>query len=156
MAKRQDAQREKLAEERAQQSRSDESTTKALEAPGSESEADTDLFDSIARRTVADERQRAVKGVKFKEHKYTTGKHKMSPRKLKLLATQISGLPVDEAILQMQFSNKAAATWLKSSLALARDHAVWYKNATREKLVVCESLSKCIFKHTLSHQPRQS
>lgn len=40
--------------------------------------------------------------------------------------------------MQMQFSEKRASKWVKSTLALARDHAV-DKNLKRDKLVVAES-----------------
>jgi len=39
--------------------------------------------------------------------------------------------------VQMQFSEKRASTWIKSTLALARDHAVEYKGLKRSRLVVC-------------------
>ena len=55
-----------------------------------------------------------------------------------MLAHQIQGLPVDEAILQMQFSLKGAAKWIKPNLVLARDHAIDLKNMKRERLMVCE------------------
>ena len=53
------------------------------------------------------------------EHKYSTAAFKISPRKLQLLANQISGQPIDYAILQMQFSPKRAAKRVLSTLALA-------------------------------------
>lgn len=62
----------------------------------------------------------------------------MSPKKLKLLAHQIQGLPIDEAILQMQFSVKGAARWIKPNLVLAKQHAVWYKHLNGDRLIVCE------------------
>ncbi|KAJ1021068.1 hypothetical protein NDA16_003854 [Ustilago loliicola] len=57
------------------------------------------------------------------EHKYSTAAFKISPRKLQMIANQISGQPIDYAILQMQFSPKRAAKRVLSTLALARDHA---------------------------------
>ncbi len=48
---------------------------------------------------------------------------------------------MDEAILQMQFSEKDASRWIKSTLALARDHAVDYKGLKRSRLVVGQSSS---------------
>lgn len=67
----------------------------------------------------------------------------ISPRKLNMIARQLGGLPIDEAIVQMQFSPKRAAqTWVKSSLALARDHAI-NKGLSRDRLVIGE-LPKCI------------
>ncbi|KAN0064414.1 hypothetical protein ACQY0O_002612 [Thecaphora frezii] len=72
------------------------------------------------------------------EHKYSTALFKISPRKLKLLADQIGGQPIDHAILQMQFSAKRAAGRVVSTLALARDHAV-AKGMEAHRLVVAEA-----------------
>ncbi|PWN90256.1 ribosomal protein L22 [Acaromyces ingoldii] len=73
------------------------------------------------------------------EHKYSTAAFRISPRKLKVLADQIGGgKPIDFAILQMQFSPKRAARRIKSTLALARDHAV-AKGMERSRLVVSEA-----------------
>ncbi|CAE6505640.1 unnamed protein product [Rhizoctonia solani] len=73
------------------------------------------------------------------QHKYSTAVFKISRRKLNLLANQISGKPIDAAILQMEFSDKRAARRIKSTLCLARDHAEMYKGLTRGKLVVAEA-----------------
>jgi len=73
------------------------------------------------------------------EHRYSTASFKISPRKLNLLARQISGKPIDAAILQMVFSDKRASTRIKSMLVVARDHAEMYKNMPRDKLVVSEA-----------------
>jgi large subunit ribosomal protein L22 len=51
------------------------------------------------------------------------------------LSRQISGLPVDEAIVQMEFSEKRASSWIKSTLCLARDHAM-DKGLARSKLII--------------------
>ncbi|PWN47841.1 ribosomal protein L22 [Violaceomyces palustris] len=72
------------------------------------------------------------------EHKYSTALFKISPRKLKLLADQIGGQPIDHAILQMQFSAKRAAKRIKSTLALARDHAA-AKGLDPRSLIVSEA-----------------
>jgi large subunit ribosomal protein L22 len=70
------------------------------------------------------------------QHKYSTANFKISHRKLNMLARQISGKPIDHAILQMEFSQKRAAKRVKSALVLARQHAVEYKGLDRVKLVV--------------------
>lgn len=57
------------------------------------------------------------------EHKYSTAMHRTSHKKLQPLAVLIAKEPVDFAILQMQYSRKRAAKWIKSSLVLAREHA---------------------------------
>lgn len=72
------------------------------------------------------------------QHRYSTAQHKISPRKLNDLSRQISGLPIDEAIVQMQFSEKRASSWIKSTLCLARDHAL-DKGLERGRLIVGES-----------------
>lgn len=72
------------------------------------------------------------------EHKYSTAKFKISPRKLSMLAHQISGHPIDYAILQMQFSPKRASKRILSTLALARDHAA-AKGMQVPRLIVSEA-----------------
>jgi hypothetical protein len=44
----------------------------------------------------------------------------------------------------MQFSVKDAARWIKSNLALAKKHAVFYKQLQVERLVVCASPSRLL------------
>jgi large subunit ribosomal protein L22 len=55
-----------------------------------------------------------------------------------MLSKQIAGLPIDEAIIQMQFSHKMAGKWIQTELIKARDTAVRAQGARRDKLVVCE------------------
>lgn len=78
----------------------------------------------------------------IRQHRYSTAHHKISPRKLNMLSRQIAGLPIDEAIVQMQFSEKRASKWIKSTLCLARDHAV-DKGLSRDKLIVGEYIRYC-------------
>jgi len=75
------------------------------------------------------------------QHRYKSAHHKISHRKLNDLSRQISGLPVDEAIVQMEFSEKRASSWIKSTLCLARDHAM-DKGLARSKLVIGRSMNK--------------
>lgn len=76
---------------------------------------------------------------KILEHKYSTAFFRISHRKLQLLADQIGGgKPIDYSILQMQFSEKRAAKRIKSTLALAKDHAV-LKGLDPSKMVVAEA-----------------
>lgn len=73
------------------------------------------------------------------QHRFKSALHKMSHRKLNVIGRLVDGMPVDEAILQLQFSEKRAAqTWVKSTLAFARDHAI-ARGMRREKLVVDET-----------------
>lgn len=71
------------------------------------------------------------------QHKYSTATFRISHRKLNMLGRQISGKPIDYAILQMQFSEKRASRRLKSMLVLAKQHAINYKNLDPSKLIVC-------------------
>ncbi|KAH9951689.1 mitochondrial 50S ribosomal protein L22 [Amylocystis lapponica] len=75
----------------------------------------------------------------YTEHKYSTANFKMSHRKLNKLGRQISGKPIDSAILQMMFSEKRASQRLKSMLALAKSHATGYKGLDEKKLIVAEA-----------------
>ncbi|KAJ4478060.1 ribosomal protein L22 [Lentinula aciculospora] len=72
-------------------------------------------------------------------HKYSTTYFKISPRKLNMLGNQISGKPIDYAILQMQFSEKRASKRIMNMLATAKDHAYRYKHLDTSKLVVAEA-----------------
>lgn len=53
-----------------------------------------------------------------------------------MLGRQISGKPIDYAILQMNFSQKRAAKRVKNMLVVARNHAIESKDLDRSKLVV--------------------
>ncbi|BGP17971.1 hypothetical protein JCM10213_003978 [Rhodosporidiobolus nylandii] len=79
---------------------------------------------------------RAAKQATF--HKSSTANFKTSRRKLNDLARLIAGRTADEAILQLQASQKKQAPRLLSMVALARDHAV-AKGLRREELVVSQS-----------------
>lgn len=52
-----------------------------------------------------------------------------------MLGRQISGKPIDSAILQMLFSEKRASKRIKSMLVVAKDHAV-LKGLEEKKLVI--------------------
>lgn len=66
-------------------------------------------------------------------------KQKMSNRKLNLIARQLSKLPLEEAILQMQFSDKGASRWIHELLKTSAKEAVEKTNVPLERLVVGES-----------------
>jgi hypothetical protein len=82
-------------------------------------------------------KQACAKPFSILQHKYSTARFKISPRKLNMLGRQIAGQPVNEAILQMEFSEKRASERIKSTLVLARNHAV-DKGMDDKKLVVCK------------------
>ncbi|GBE79630.1 mitochondrial 50S ribosomal protein L22 [Sparassis latifolia] len=75
---------------------------------------------------------------KHTQHKYSTGNFKISHRKLNMLGRQISGKPIDSAVLQMMFSEKRASKRIKSMLAVAKDHAK-LKGLDEKKLIVAEA-----------------
>jgi len=84
--------------------------------------------------------QQSAKPAKvFDHHKYSTPTFKISHRKLNLLANQITGKPIDYAILQMTFSEKRASKRVRAALETAKDHAERYKGLQREKLIVDQS-----------------
>jgi ribosomal protein L22 len=60
---------------------------------------------------------------------------KGSVKKLMLLARQIAGKPVDEAIMQMRFSKKRLATSVKAQLLQARNEAVVMKGMAQNPRV---------------------
>ncbi|KAI8085887.1 ribosomal protein L22/L17 [Gilbertella persicaria] len=62
-----------------------------------------------------------------KQYSFSSANFKTSPRKLNMLARQIRNLPIDEAIRQMEFSDKRSAKKILHNLAFAR------KNATDQK-----------------------
>lgn len=69
-----------------------------------------------------------------------------------MLGRQISGKPIDYAILQMQFSEKRASRRIKSMLVLAKRHAISYKSLDPSKLIICE-LSSFSFSQTIPPPP---
>ena len=74
-----------------------------------------------------------------------------------MLGRQISGKPIDYAILQMQFSEKRASSRIMNMLATARDHAVRYKRLKEPKLVVGMCiLVQAIFAITYDSNPAES
>ncbi|CEG66174.1 hypothetical protein RMATCC62417_02802 [Rhizopus microsporus] len=62
-----------------------------------------------------------------KQYTFSSADFLVSPRKLNMLARQIRNLPIDEAIKQMEFSDKRAAKKILHNLAFAK------KNATNQK-----------------------
>ncbi|KAH9482641.1 50S ribosomal protein L22 [Psilocybe cubensis] len=115
-------------------------------------EGTANLFDDIAEAKIkpvsrgkeggSEDVVRKSKGIskpKPNFHKYSTANFKISHRKLNMLGKQISGKPIDYAILQMQFSEKRASTRIMNMLATARDHATRYKKLSEGKLVVAEA-----------------
>ncbi|CAG8445932.1 14451_t:CDS:2 [Acaulospora morrowiae] len=70
------------------------------------------------------------------EHSYSTMNFRISPRKLRLIANQIAGKPLNEAIEQMEFSHKRASKKIMNSLITARDHAWRYKMMDPEEVFI--------------------
>ncbi|RUP50963.1 ribosomal protein L22/L17 [Jimgerdemannia flammicorona] len=78
-----------------------------------------------------------------KEFHWSSANFKASPQKLNMLARQIRGLPVQEAINQMQFSNKRVSTKILHNLAFARTNAEKQKGMVPKNTVV-EPVEECI------------
>ncbi|KAF8524597.1 mitochondrial 50S ribosomal protein L22 [Hysterangium stoloniferum] len=96
------------------------------------------LFDEVPK--LLEEEEKEAPSVSQKPaQRFSTAHFKISHRKLNMLAKQISGKPLDYAILQMEFSEKRAAKRLKSMLIVARSHATEKKKLDRSKLIVAES-----------------
>lgn len=62
----------------------------------------------------------------------------MSPRKLALIGRQLSQRPIDEAILQMQFSEKRSSRRLANAMIQGRNSAVQL-GMQKDKLYLRES-----------------
>lgn len=73
---------------------------------------------------------------KHTEHRYSTTNFHISPRKLSLLANQIAGKSLNEAIKQMEFSPKQASNKIMNSLITARCHAWRYKAMEADKCYI--------------------
>ncbi|KAJ1899896.1 39S ribosomal protein L22, mitochondrial [Kickxella alabastrina] len=73
---------------------------------------------------------------RIREYTYSTANFHVSPRKLRLIGNQITGLPLTEAIRQMQFSAKKAATKIRHSLVWARKNAVFQKEMNPDNMFV--------------------
>jgi len=71
-----------------------------------------------------------------KEWTFSTGNFRISPRKLMLLAKQVKGLKLSEALLQMQFSKKAAAKRVISLLNRAAANVKHNYNGTCDNLYI--------------------
>lgn len=69
------------------------------------------------------------------QHKYSTANFKISHRKLNKLGRQLSGKPIDSAILQMTFSEKRASKRIRNMLVVAKSHAS-LKGIDPRKMVV--------------------
>ncbi|KAI0701805.1 mitochondrial 50S ribosomal protein L22 [Cytidiella melzeri] len=102
------------------------------------------IFDTVAASAEAEGAESSsgalLKSKKqYTHHKYSTANFKISHRKLNQLGRQISGKPIDSAIVQMMFSEKRASKRIKSMLVVAKDHATSLKGLDDKKLVVAEA-----------------
>ncbi|CAG8475826.1 14774_t:CDS:2 [Acaulospora colombiana] len=89
------------------------------------------------------------------EHRYSTMDFRISPRKLRLIANQIAGKSINEAIEQMEFSRKRASKKIMNSLITARDHAWRYKMMSPEEVYVEQAfVGKGLYKKRPSFRAR--
>ncbi|KAI7864171.1 ribosomal protein L22/L17 [Spinellus fusiger] len=94
------------------------------------------LFDNIqaqAQKTLVE----SSKKPEEKVYTWSSAAFSVSPQKLNMIARQIRQLPVDEAIQQMEFSNKRMAKKVLHNLAFARQHAQTQKGM--KNLVVAQT-----------------
>jgi len=101
------------------------------------------VFDAVASEEETSQQQKDSKpsvGVtrQSDHHKYSTANFKISHRKLNKLGRQISGKPIDSAILQMTFSEKRASKRIRNMLVLAKSHAM-LKGINPKKMVIAEA-----------------
>ncbi|KAI0068708.1 mitochondrial 50S ribosomal protein L22 [Artomyces pyxidatus] len=103
-------------------------------------EGNLGVFDTPSVDTAASPVHSKAMVVKNKSdhHKYSTANFKISHRKLNKLGRQISGKPIDSAILQMTFSEKRASKRIRNMLVIAKQHAE-LKGIDVKKMVVSES-----------------
>jgi len=106
-----------------------------------ESESES-IFDTVTpeeEKTQKKDRTPSVGMPKQSDHhKYSTTNFKISHRKLNKLGRQISGKPVDSAILQMTFSEKRAGKRIRNMLVIAKSHAT-LKGIDPRKMVIAEA-----------------
>jgi ribosomal protein L22 len=60
----------------------------------------------------------------LQQYHFSTANFKASTKKLRLLANQIKGLDIQNAINQMEFSQKRPSTRVMNTLAFARTNAI--------------------------------
>jgi len=90
------------------------------------------------------------------QHKYSTANFKISHRKLNKLGRQISGKPIDYAIMQMTFSEKRASKRITNMLVVAKSHAI-LKGINEKKMIVCAylvSIGLLLVRLTFGYSPK--
>ncbi|EIE83601.1 hypothetical protein G6F46_007125 [Rhizopus delemar] len=105
------------------------STCRAAQQPEAERPqvGASSLFDNVqieAEKNIVEHEHKHVE----KEYKFSSANFRASPRKLNMIARQIRNLPVDEAIKQMEFSDKRTAKKVLHNLAFARKNAADQKD----------------------------
>ncbi|KAI9359459.1 ribosomal protein L22/L17, partial [Pilaira anomala] len=112
------------------------STLKRAEEPARPQIGASSLFENVqveAEEKLAEKDHKIVE----KEYQFSSANFKTSPRKLNMLARQIRNLPVEEAIRQMEFSDKRSAKKILHNLAFARKNAADQKGM--ENMVVSQA-----------------
>lgn len=61
---------------------------------------------------------------------------RISPRKVRLVCDLVKGLPISEALIQLEFLNKAAASYIKKLLTSAVANAVNNKKINQDELFI--------------------
>ncbi|OZJ03148.1 hypothetical protein BZG36_03889 [Bifiguratus adelaidae] len=99
------------------------------------------IFDNVVAEKVQEDTTFPIgtEKAEAKEYRFSTANFKASPQKLNMLARQIRGLPLSEAIAQMTFSPKRAAVKIRHNLAFAQKNALLQKGMKSEGLVVSQA-----------------
>jgi len=100
------------------------------------------VFDTVVSEEAETQQKDSTPSVRVSRqsdhHKYSTANFKISHRKLNKLGRQISGNPIDSAILQMTFSEKRVGKRIRNMLVVAKSHAT-LKGIDPRKMVVAEA-----------------
>ncbi|KAJ1914975.1 39S ribosomal protein L22, mitochondrial [Mycoemilia scoparia] len=114
------------------ESKSDVESPKGAKTPSAPSSSS--IFDIVTGKSTSKALPDTVKEFGFSTSNFST-----SHKKLRFLAKQIAGLPINEAIEQMQHSPKKAAEKIKNTLAFARKNAIYQKQMHPDITYVSEA-----------------
>ncbi|ORX75863.1 ribosomal protein L22, partial [Basidiobolus meristosporus CBS 931.73] len=72
-------------------------------------------------------------------YRFSTANFKGSPRKLRFISKQIAGLPLDKAIVQMEFSPKRSSNKILHNLTFLRKNAQLQKDMDPKKMYIAQA-----------------
>ncbi|KAJ1854667.1 39S ribosomal protein L22, mitochondrial [Coemansia sp. RSA 1822] len=112
-------------------------TQKGSSAPTPDQSASSAFSDVSAHASSSYKTTRNPYGdgiTRVREHTFKTDNFPVCPRKLRMLANQITRLPITEAIRQMDFSAKRASARVRSALVWARKNAIFQKQMNPDNM----------------------